>query len=174
MGGVPRNLTRRDDSAHHSQRRNQRCRGERPSGNVGVGAARRGAAASTVVRFCPDDWPPSYSSGVQARTGNVHLARSAPRDVEGRSRSGARRSGDRHRAPSALGDTEDNSTGGYALETTPEPELLYATSREVHDIVAPLWRDIGAGDRRIVAPGPVIHFGEGEPLFERKIPAVAW
>ena len=28
-------------------------------------------------------------------------------------------------------------------------------------------------DRRIVAPGPVIHFGEGEPLFERKIPAVA-
>ncbi|QSE42885.1 hypothetical protein [Rhodococcus erythropolis] len=73
----------------------------------------------------------------------------------------------------ALGDTEDNSTGGYALETTPEPELLYATSREVHDIVAPLWRDIGAGDRRIVAPGAVIHFGEGEPLFERKIPAVA-
>ena len=73
----------------------------------------------------------------------------------------------------ALGDTENTSTGSYSLETTPEPELLYATSREVHDIVAPLWRDIGAGDRRIVAPGPVIHFGEGEPLFERKIPAVA-
>lgn len=73
----------------------------------------------------------------------------------------------------ALGDTEDTVLGTYTLDATPEPELLYATSREVHDIVAPLWRDIGSGDRRIVAPGPVIHFGEGEPLFERKIPAVA-
>ncbi|MFE4499071.1 hypothetical protein ACFRFQ_04375 [Rhodococcus sp. NPDC056743] len=73
----------------------------------------------------------------------------------------------------ALGDTEDTTACSYSLDATPEPELLYATSREVHDLVAPLWRDIGSGDRRIVAPGPVIHFGEGEPLFERKIPAVA-
>ncbi|MDI9916410.1 hypothetical protein [Rhodococcus sp. IEGM 1379] len=73
----------------------------------------------------------------------------------------------------AIGDAEDNASGSYALATTPEPELLYATSLDVHDIVAPLWRDIGAGDRRIVAPGPVIHFGEGEPLFERNIPTVA-
>ncbi|MCJ0903983.1 hypothetical protein [Rhodococcus sp. ARC_M6] len=73
----------------------------------------------------------------------------------------------------ALGDTEDFAAGTYTLDATPEPEVLYATSREVHDIVAPLWRDIGSGDRRIVAPSPVVHFGEGEPLFERKIPTVA-
>ncbi|MGC0365287.1 hypothetical protein ABH922_003271 [Rhodococcus sp. 27YEA15] len=73
----------------------------------------------------------------------------------------------------AIGDIEDLGAQTHSLTNRPEPELLYATSREVHDILAPLWRDIGSGDRRIVAPGPVIHFGEGEPLFERKIPAVA-
>jgi len=53
----------------------------------------------------------------------------------------------------------------------PEPELLYATTREFDELARRLWN--GAGPIRPVKPGALVHLGEGEPLFEKGIPAIA-
>ncbi|EWS81086.1 hypothetical protein BF93_18100 [Brachybacterium phenoliresistens] len=54
-----------------------------------------------------------------------------------------------------------------------EPELLYATTPQLAALARRTWQ--GATDRpvRISRPGALIHFGEGEPLFEELIPAVS-
>lgn len=52
-----------------------------------------------------------------------------------------------------------------------EPELLYATTRELDELARAVWE--GAGPAHPVKPGAVVHLGEGEPLFENGIPAIA-
>ncbi|ROR73867.1 hypothetical protein [Bogoriella caseilytica] len=52
-----------------------------------------------------------------------------------------------------------------------EPELLYATTRELDALARAVWH--GAGPVRPVKPGALVHLGEGEPLFENRIPAIA-
>jgi len=64
---------------------------------------------------------------------------------------------------------EDTTSAG--AENPAEPELVYATTRELDALTRTLWN--GAGPVRPVRPGALIHLGEGEPLFERSIPAVA-
>lgn len=51
-----------------------------------------------------------------------------------------------------------------------EPELLYATTPEFAALVRAEWRNPAV---RPVRPGAVVHLGEGEPLWEKGIPAIA-
>lgn len=67
----------------------------------------------------------------------------------------------------------DPSTGRYAPDGTLEPELLYATTPELARLTRRLWSGASAGAATPVKPGALLHFGEGEPLFQRAIPAVA-
>lgn len=68
---------------------------------------------------------------------------------------------------------QDSRTGSYGPTGKPEPETLYATTPELRDVVLREWRGNDLEPIHPVKPGPVIHFGEGEPLFQRNIPAVA-
>lgn len=52
-----------------------------------------------------------------------------------------------------------------------ETELLYATTHELNALARSLWT--GAAPPRPVRPGPLVHLGEGEPLFQNGIPAIA-
>lgn len=54
-----------------------------------------------------------------------------------------------------------------------ETELLYATTRPLRDLAVTTWVGVGSEPVIVRAPGPLVHFGEGEPLFERRIPGVA-
>ncbi|MBW4718061.1 hypothetical protein [Saccharothrix obliqua] len=68
---------------------------------------------------------------------------------------------------------DDPATGRYGPTGDTEPELLYATTRELKTLASLEWRDVRPGGTRMSRPGPLIHFGEGEPLWDRGIPAVA-
>lgn len=67
----------------------------------------------------------------------------------------------------------DPQTGRYEADGSVEPELLYATTRELADLTRAVWHGAAGRSARPVKPGALIHFGEGEPLFERRIPAIA-
>ena len=54
-----------------------------------------------------------------------------------------------------------------------EPEILYATTRELAQRVREDWRGATSGPVEPMRPGALIQFGEGEPLLERRIPTVA-
>lgn len=55
----------------------------------------------------------------------------------------------------------------------PEPELLYATTPELARLARATWRGIDDAPATPVRPGALIHLGEGEPLYEHGIPAIA-
>lgn len=67
----------------------------------------------------------------------------------------------------------DAATGRYGPDGTLEPELLYATTRELADLTSSTWSGAVINSSTPVKPGALIHLGEGEPLFEHGIPAVA-
>jgi len=69
--------------------------------------------------------------------------------------------------------TVDPSTGAYGPDGTLEPELLYATTTELAELTRALWSGVSPDHATPVKPGALIHLGEGEPLFEHGIPAVA-
>lgn len=73
----------------------------------------------------------------------------------------------------ARADVEDMAAGTYGVTADTEPELLYATTSELRDMVADTWGAAVAPDPVISAPGPLVHFGEAEPMYERGIPSVA-
>ncbi|HZM55374.1 MAG TPA: hypothetical protein VFC03_10160, partial [Acidimicrobiales bacterium] len=54
-----------------------------------------------------------------------------------------------------------------------EPQLLYATTPEIAAIIRKDWNPSEPDKVHVSKPGPLIQFGEGEPLYERKIPSVA-
>ncbi|MGA1837962.1 hypothetical protein VD659_13640 [Herbiconiux sp. 11R-BC] len=68
---------------------------------------------------------------------------------------------------------DDPVTGRYGADGSPEPELLYATTPQLVQLARRLWRGAGPGVVRPARPGPMVHLGEGEPLFERDIPAIS-
>lgn len=68
----------------------------------------------------------------------------------------------RHRDDSPPTDDADEGT---------ETELLYATTRELDTLARSVWT--GTTPPLPVRPGPLVHLGEGEPLFENGIPAIA-
>jgi hypothetical protein len=67
---------------------------------------------------------------------------------------------------------DDPTTGRYGPTGKAEPELLYASTRQLKDLVDAEWHG-AATPPRVSAPGPFIHFGEGEPLYQRAIPGIA-
>ncbi|KAJ3199987.1 hypothetical protein HDU82_009276 [Entophlyctis luteolus] len=54
-----------------------------------------------------------------------------------------------------------------------ESELIYATTRDLFEVVRESWRTTATAPPMIVCPGPIVMFGEGEPLHERDIPTVS-
>ncbi|MDO5576192.1 MAG: hypothetical protein Q4F84_03865 [Fibrobacter sp.] len=67
-----------------------------------------------------------------------------------------------------------DSVDGYVPSGDPAIEITYATTPLMRQIVEKNWKKrttpyIAA----VVTPRPIVHFGEGEPLFERKIPEVS-
>ncbi|GAB2840088.1 hypothetical protein GCM10022221_44340 [Actinocorallia aurea] len=67
---------------------------------------------------------------------------------------------------------DDPATGGYGPTGALEPELLYATTRQLRDLALAEWTGPAPAPTEVCAPGPLVHFGEGEPLYEHRIPAV--
>jgi hypothetical protein len=67
----------------------------------------------------------------------------------------------------------DSDSGRYASDGSLEPELLYATRPELARLTRTRWRGASAAAATPVKPGALLHFGESQPLFQRKIPAVA-
>ena len=65
------------------------------------------------------------------------------------------------------------ATGKYLPTGQAEPELLYATTPEIAAIIRKDWNPSAPDKVHVSKPGPLIQFGEGEPLYERKIPSVA-
>lgn len=63
---------------------------------------------------------------------------------------------------------------GYLPTGKPEIEVVYATSEKMRHLVKNRWKDrIVPLRASIVTPRSIRHLGEGEPLFEAGIPAVA-
>jgi hypothetical protein len=67
---------------------------------------------------------------------------------------------------------DDPVLAEYGPTGRPEPELLYASTRELKNLVDAEWRGAEAPPR-VSKPGPFVHFGEGEPLYQRGIPVIA-
>ncbi|CAI1006546.1 hypothetical protein [Serratia entomophila] len=67
----------------------------------------------------------------------------------------------------------DPSSGQYGPDGTLEPELLYATTREFAQLALATWSGASMNAVVPVKPGALVHLGEGEPLFDHGIPAVA-
>lgn len=67
----------------------------------------------------------------------------------------------------------DPTTGHYGPDRTTEPELLYATTPQLAQLVRSTWSGAAVGSSTPVQPGALVHLGEGEPLYEHRIPAVA-
>ena len=75
-----------------------------------------------------------------------------------------------------LGAMEWADTGNeYQPTGRPEIEIVYATSEKMRELVDRRWRKRRAPFRSsMVTPRSIRHLGEGEPLFEAGIPAVAF
>ncbi len=73
----------------------------------------------------------------------------------------------------ALEYATDPVTGTYGPTGRPEPELLYATTKELAERVREDWRGVASGPVVPAKPGALVHLGEGEPFFKRRIPTVA-
>ncbi len=67
----------------------------------------------------------------------------------------------------------DPSSGQYGPDGTLEPELLYTTTPELTQLALTAWKGAGMNATIPVKPGALVHLGEGEPLFEHGIPAIA-
>lgn len=68
---------------------------------------------------------------------------------------------------------KENSSGKYEATNKAEPEIIYATTTELNILVRKTWKGVSDNTENVFKPSALIHFGEGEPLYENKIPAVA-
>jgi hypothetical protein len=68
---------------------------------------------------------------------------------------------------------DDPAREEYGPSGRLEPELLYASTPELKRLVDREWQPAPGVRPRVSAPSPLIHFGEGEPLFQQRIPAIA-
>ena len=67
----------------------------------------------------------------------------------------------------------DPATNAYSPTGRAEPELLFATTPETAAIARKDWDTSTPAQTHVSKPSPLIHLGEGETLYERRIPAVA-
>ncbi|SDC10734.1 hypothetical protein [Actinokineospora iranica] len=68
---------------------------------------------------------------------------------------------------------DDPDTGAYGPTGNADPEVLYASTPELRMLVDLEWRGALPGPTRVSAPNPVIQFGEGQPLYLKRIPNIA-
>jgi hypothetical protein len=61
----------------------------------------------------------------------------------------------------------------YGPTGRPEPELLYATTRELRDLLCAHWTGADPGNTSVTAPVPGILFGELQPFYQRQIPGIS-
>jgi len=73
----------------------------------------------------------------------------------------------------ALETAHDPATDRYCPTGRLEPELLYATTKELAQRVREDWRGAASVPMAPMRPGALIQFGEGAPLLQRRIPTVA-
>lgn len=73
----------------------------------------------------------------------------------------------------AVEHVDDPVAGTCAPSGALEQELLLATTPELADLAADEWIGAEPGETRVVAPGPFVHFGEGEPAYDQAIPGVS-
>ena len=68
---------------------------------------------------------------------------------------------------------DDPATDRYGPTGRAEPELLYASTRELKALADLEWRGAEPGPPRVCAPNPLIQFGEGQPLTLAGIPNIS-
>jgi hypothetical protein len=68
---------------------------------------------------------------------------------------------------------DDPETGDYGPTGHAEPELLYASTRELRMLADIEWRGVEPGPTRVSAPNELIQFGEGQPLYLERIPNIS-
>jgi hypothetical protein len=68
---------------------------------------------------------------------------------------------------------DDPVTGDYGPTGQAEPELLYASTRELRMLTDIEWRGIEPGPTRISMPNELIQLGEGQPLYLERIPNIS-
>lgn len=64
-------------------------------------------------------------------------------------------------------------SGRYEPDGTLEPEILYATTGELAELTRATWSGVSIDSSTPLKPGALVHLGEGEPLHDQRIPAVA-
>jgi hypothetical protein len=73
----------------------------------------------------------------------------------------------------ALEYRDDPVTGDYGPTGQAEPELLYASTRELRMLADIEWRGIEPGPTRVSVPNELIQLGEGQPLYLERIPNIS-
>jgi hypothetical protein len=73
----------------------------------------------------------------------------------------------------ALEYRDDPATDSYGPTGRAEPELLYASTRELRIMADAEWCGAEPGPVRVSAPNAVIQFGEGQPLYLQRIPNIS-
>jgi hypothetical protein len=73
----------------------------------------------------------------------------------------------------ALEYRDDPATGTYGPTGRAEPELLYASTKQLRMLVDAEWRGIEPGPTPVSAPNALIQFGEGQPLYLKRIPNIS-
>jgi hypothetical protein len=73
----------------------------------------------------------------------------------------------------ALEYRDDPATGDYGPTGHAEPELLYASTRELRMLADIEWRGIEPGPTRVSMPNELIQLGEGQPLYLERIPNIS-
>ena len=73
----------------------------------------------------------------------------------------------------ALEYRDDPVTGAYGPTGQAEPELLYASTRELRMLTDIEWRGIEPGPTRVSMPNELIQLGEGQPLYLERIPNIS-
>jgi hypothetical protein len=73
----------------------------------------------------------------------------------------------------ALEYRDDPVTGDYGPTGHAEPEVLYASTRELRMLADIEWRGIEPGPTRVSMPNELIQLGEGQPLYLERIPNIS-
>jgi hypothetical protein len=68
---------------------------------------------------------------------------------------------------------ENLSTGAYSSTGTAEPELLYASTKELAGIAQQEWKGADPGFTRVSKPSNMSQFGEGSALSNKEIPNIS-
>jgi hypothetical protein len=78
-----------------------------------------------------------------------------------------------HLGARRIGKAVEDRAVSHAATGHIQPEFIYATTPQLHDRALKEWSGKKPINDRIFAPRPRVHVGEGEPLYQRNIPAIS-